>query len=483
MSPQTMRHPLRSLAGQGFWYTLSNVVTKLGGLVLLPLYTNAEFLSVAAFGVWGVFEVTVSVAIAVLGLQLGLGFVRFYPDVDETRNLISTTWWITSLMAAGSGIIGLLLIHIFVPEADRSVYWWLIVYIASELLLAIPLALFRARGQAAGYTILSAGKLAAIIGFNLLWLAEYRLGLLGLVRAFAVSSLLTLCVGLIVTNPFNYFSFRLKSTLARDLLRFSVPLILGGIGSMVLNAGDRYVLAIFRPAEDIALYTLAAKIGGVVNMFGVQPLQLAFLPILFRLAVGQHVEVLRLLSKYLAFGFGLLVVGLSLFTIPVLELVRSDPFYAASDVLVPWIAMGFSFFGFSILFDGVLTLHHRTGTTAGWVALASVVNLVLNVIFIPWFGALAAAVTTFASYALLFAGRLYSSQRLSHVSYEWIPIAGIFLATAVVAVAGSLVPFPAGLAGWFWRLAVVVLWGVVILLARWLTIDEFKAVWSTLKGS
>lgn len=471
-----MRHPLRSLVGQGFWYTVANVAYKLGGIVLLPLYTNSAYLSVDAFGIWGVFEITVSLAVAIIGLQLAAGLIRFYPDAGDLKQLVSTTWWTTFAMGIASAVFAAGLVGLLVPEDMQVLYLLLIVYILAELLLAIPFALLRAQGKAAAYMLLSVVKLILIIGLNLLWLGHYGLGLFGLVQAFGVASIVTLVLGLVTTGPGFYLNLSFRPGLARDLLRFSAPLVISGLGSMVLNAGDRYVLALFHPAEEIALYTLAAKIGGVVNMFAIQPLQLAFFPILFRLAAGQHSEVLRLLARYLAFGFCLLVIGLTLFSDPVLDIMRADEIYDRAVRLVPWIAFGFSLFGFSILFDGVLTFHHRTGTTSMWMAISAVANIVLNLIFVPMFGALAAAITTFLSYGLLFVGRLFASQKTMVVHYPWTAVAGMGIATGVTAFAGLRVPFPDGPTGWLLRAGVLLGWGIFIFAGRWITLDDFREV-------
>ncbi len=478
-----MRHPLRNLAEQGFWYTLANVLFKLAGVVLLPLYTNTQFLSVEAFGVWGVFEITVSIAVAVIGLQLGAGLVRFYPDHPEPARVASTVWWVTVVSTALSATAGIFLVRFLAPEDAHRAYLLLVAYIAGELLLAVPLSLLRARGKAAAFLGLSVVKLALAVGLNVYWLKVSALGLVGVVQSFAVAAWITLGAGWLLTGPRLYVGVRPRRELARSLLRFSVPLIVGGLGSMLLNAGDRYILALYRSEEDIALYTLAAKFGSVIFMFGVQPLQLALLPVLFRLAESQRSEVLSLLMRYLVVGFGALVVGVSVFSEPVLDLFGADAFYQQSIILIPWIAFGFALFGLSVLSDGVLYMVHRTRTVTVWMTAAAAVNLGLNFLAVPRLGPLGAAVTTFASYLLLFAGRRWSASASLFVPYEWPSLAGIGFVTAAASGAGVLIALPAGAAGLSLRAAIVLAWAALILLFGWFRLADARTALLHLRGA
>ena len=471
-----MRHPLRSLAGHGFWYSLANVGHKVGGIVLIPLYTNSAYLSVEAFGIWGVFEVSVSLSVAIVGLQLGAALIRFFPGAKDLDELVSTTWWTTTAVAFASVLLAGSAVAFFAAGSMQRLILFLIAYILAELLLAIPLALLRAQGKASTYMALALTKMVVGIGLAVLLLVRFERGLFGLVEAFGAGSGVALLLGLLATGPARYIRPVFNRALALDLLRFSTPLIMGGVGGMILNAGDRYVLALLRPAEDIALYTLAAKIGGVVNMFAVQPLQLAFLPIIFRLAAGQHAEVLRLLSRYLTVGFAALTVALTVFSNPLLHLLGSDPVYARSIPLVPWIGLGFGLFGFSILFDGVLTLHHKTGVTSAWVLGAAVANLLLNFLLVPYFGAMAAAVTTFVSYAILFGGRLWAAQRTHTVAYPWAPMAGTAVATIVACSVGLILVPEQGAPAIIGGSAVLVGWAAVVVGFGWITVQDFAAV-------
>jgi O-antigen/teichoic acid export membrane protein len=463
-----MRHPIFRLAGQGFWYAAGNVMAKVSGLVLLPVFTNTAYLSAESFGLWGVFEITAALATGIVGLQLAVGLVRFYADPPFQRATPATTWWVTVLLAASGAMAACLVIYLLRPAA-MGLYLLLVAFIGFELLLSVPLALLRAQEKASRYALLLAGKFGLIVALSFVLLVWQRLGLPGLIGAYASAGAVTLVVAMGMTAGSGMLRVRVDPVLARRLVAFSAPLVLAGIGSMILNASDRYVLLGFRTAEEVAIYTLAAKFGGVVNMFAVQPLQLAFLPILFRLRAEQRTDVLQVVLRHAMLVMGFLVVSVSLFTEPVLDLFGSDLVYRAAVPLVPWVALGFMTLGASILYDGVLALFHRTGLSSGLMSGAAVLNVLLNLALVPVLGALGAAITTLASYAALFVVRQRAASRLLPSGFPWSSVVGISGVTATLAFAGVLLPLQDDVAGLALRAGLLAGWLLAVVAFRWLS--------------
>lgn len=468
------KDPVHRVAGQGVWYALGNALGKVAGLILLPLYTNTEFLSKEAFGLWGTFEVTVQLAIGIVGLQLAFALIRFYSEPGISERVTSTAWWTTMLLAAGTAIPILAILQFAVAPSNRLIYELLVIYIAFEILLTIPLSLLRVRDQAGWYTGLIIFRLLLAVGFNLWTVRQMGLGLVGLVGSYAGASVATLIVALVMTTPAGVFQMTLDRPLAMRMLQFSVPLVVAGIGSMALNASDRYVLLAFRTEEEVGLYTLAAKFGGVINMLAAQPLQMALLPILFRLRDSEREPFLNATGKHLVFILCLLAIGVTVFTEPVIHAFRSDAFYLEATTMVPWIALGFVAFGLGILMDGVLTLYGRTGAIAFWLSLAAILNLGLNFAIVPKLGAFGAALSTFASYLVLLVGKYYAGTRLVKLQLPLKSMAGIAITCMAFAVGSVYLDYPDGIVGLLMRSLVAAGWLLLVLVAGWIRLGEIK---------
>lgn len=478
-----MRHPLRRIAVQGTWYAAGSALVKVSGLILLPVLTNTRFLSVADYGFWGVLETSAQIAVATLGLALSVGLVRFYNEPWGGDRALAATWCMTAGIAGLLAAAGAVAVARFAPVPLRPVYTWLLVHTAGELLLAIPLAYLRAREQALAHTLVQGLKLALLVAVALVLMVRQGQGLAGLTRALALSTAATLVVAVAWSRRAAFIRPRFDRALAARLLKFSVPLVLGGLGSMVLNAGDRYVLAALRPPEDLAYYSLASRFGGVVNMLAVQPLNLAWMPLLFRLREDQRPGVLRLLVPYLAIALCAAVLVISIFAAPVLQVMGSDPAYVERAVpLIPWVALGFAAFGLAVVTTGVLALFHRTRTVSVCILLVAALNIALNFALVPRFGATGSAVATLVSYLALDIAHFRLIASLVPNRYPWVRILGVAAVSAAAAFAGVLRPYTGGAEDWCVRGGLLVAWAAVLLVTRWFTLAELREITRVLRG-
>ena len=77
-----------------FLYTLSNVLTKGIGFIMLPIYTT--FFNPSEFGVLDMLLVTGNVLSIIIGLEIHQAVARFFPEAqsfDEKRKIVSTAFW------------------------------------------------------------------------------------------------------------------------------------------------------------------------------------------------------------------------------------------------------------------------------------------------------------------------------------------------------------------------------------------------------
>jgi O-antigen/teichoic acid export membrane protein len=95
----------------------------------------------------------------------------------------------------------------------------------------------------------------------------------------------------------------------------------------------------------------------------------------------------------------------------------------------------------------------------GIMAAAATVNIGLNLILIPPFAGMGAAIATFAAYAVYLAGSFVLAQRSYPVPYAWGRLANVFVQTAIAFALLTQVEAPA------LRAAVVALWVVTCPLA------------------
>src|SRR5262249_52504099 len=147
------------------------------------------------------------------------------------------------------------------------------------------------------------------------------------------------------------------------------------------------------------------------------------------------------------------------------------------------VAFAYLLYGFYILSSTGLGLVKRNAPISWATFVAAAANVCLNIWLIPRFGALAAAYTTIVSYAILGSGCLFFAHRLYPIPFrywQWAQLLGGMIALAAIPSMLPVVPWPAGVAI---RLALLILYGGLVLAAGVVQRDEVSMLASALSRS
>jgi O-antigen/teichoic acid export membrane protein len=473
-------------------YTLSGIAVKLAGFALLPLFTDPSLLSQADYGRFQLLEVTAQLLILVGGLGLAQGLLRFVHDplhAGERPAVVSTTLSLATVAAlvvaglvwaAASPLAGLLLDD---PNAAWAVRL-MGLYVAFKIVGAVPLTLLRADERAGHYVLATMVEALVYVLATAFLVARARVGVIGAVGGYALAGATSLVVltALSVRGRRAPMS-RPRGSLVSPLMRFGFPLAIGALASVALNAGDRYVLKGLAPggpvaaAEAVALYGLAAKFAGLVNMLFVQSFNLAFAVVGMRSLAGpEGPDVHRRTLRHYAAATGWGVVGVSLLARDVTAVISSEPAYLAADRFVFPIALGYFAYGIYFIAMNVLYAGGRSRAIAGGVAGAAVVNIAMNVILVPILGPMGAALSTVGTYAGLAAVTVERAQRVAAAAYAWGAL------VTVLVVVGGLWALAQPTAGWPIsarlpaRLALIASYPVLLLALRVYRLDELRSL-------
>lgn len=240
----------------------------------------------------------------------------------------------------------------------------------------------------------------------------------------------------------NYLRIRLDFGLDRPttsgLLRLSLPLIPHAGAHWSLAGVDRLVLLAFVPAATVGIYglvyTLSALVGTVLT-----EINRALMREYGRLvgssdaAAASDLTVLstvQILASLVA-SFAAAAVGPHVYT-----LVFPAEYTAGADV-IPWVVLGYLFFGFYYVFVVRLTMiEGKTGLLAVATLFGAAVNLGVNVVLIPRLEMIGAALATAIGYgAMLAAVGTYVQRVGSHaLRLSWRSLGTMLAIMAILAV-------------------------------------------------
>jgi O-antigen/teichoic acid export membrane protein len=96
------------------------------------------------------------------------------------------------------------------------------------------------------------------------------------------------------------------------------------------------------------------------------------------------------------------VVGLSILSKPLLEILSNHEIAENAFNITPYVAVSTLLYGFIVIVSEIIFLSKKTAVIAYSWMLGGAINIGLNILLIPKFGIVAAAITTLISYVVIF---------------------------------------------------------------------------------
>jgi O-antigen/teichoic acid export membrane protein len=362
-------------------------------------------------------------------------------------------------------------------------------YAALKVVAGVPYMALRMEERAGWYVVGLVAEFTVLVGGVYYFLVVERMGLEGVLWGFVASAgtaAVLMGGGLLVLAP-----WRFRARLVRHLLAFGAPLTFAGLANVLLNTGDRFLLDAFDGAEAVAVYGLAQKFGGLVNMLFVQSFSMAFAVLGLKAlgsldaekTQGEVGNLHRRTFRHFAALTGWGVLGVSLLTFDVTAWVSPNPAYLAADPLILPIALGFMGYGVYYIMMNVLYATAQTGRIAGNVLGAALFNLGLNAVLIPYLGAMGAALATLASYGALAAVTAWQARGAVVIAFPWHALVVVLaLVVGLWALGQPALEWTQALR-LGWRLALIAAYPLLVLATGVYTRDELRITWQAARTS
>ena len=182
-------------------------------------------------------------------------------------------------------------------------------------------------------------------------------------------------------------------------LVFSAPIVPHLLSNTLLGSSDKVMITYMIGSEANAIYSLAYSCGMIISVLFTSMNQ-AWVPWLFeKLHEEDHMTVKKVSKLYLAV-FMIMLEGAVLLA-PELMLIMGGRSYEEATVLVAPIMLGYGFKFAYTFYVNIEQYEKKTYFISVGTIAAAVINIVLNLIFLPRYGYAAAAYTTLAGYVIL----------------------------------------------------------------------------------
>ncbi|HTU16162.1 MAG TPA: lipopolysaccharide biosynthesis protein [Solirubrobacterales bacterium] len=410
---------LRRLASTGAAYTAASILSKLIAVALLPLYTR--YLTPADYGAAEVMFAAVVAASIVIRLGVVEALLRFYYKTDEVPDRVVATSF-SVLFWAGT-VVALVLLPFAEPiseallgepdaELARIAIGGLWVLTLSEYLLTI----FRLDERSKAFFGFTVASVLVTIPVTVVLVVPLDMGAEGLLLG-SYGTGIAFVAGLIVYHRKRLSLFP-DVPLLRRLLRFGLPTMPAELSLYSMSFIDRIIIARMLGLAEAGLYALAIKVAQSVNVL-VRGFQLAFPPLAY--SIVDDDEARRTYSAVVTWFvvlMALTITGIWLVAPWIVRIFAAPEYFDAYKAVGPVVA-GTALYAIYMVLLVVLGRTGRTefnfpATVAGVVA-----NIGLNLILVPVWGIVGAAISLVISYAVVLILMYVFTQRLFPVPYEW----------------------------------------------------------------
>jgi O-antigen/teichoic acid export membrane protein len=237
----------------------------------------------------------------------------------------------------------------------------------------------------------------------------------------------------ILSSLFNKHLWSIYWSYIKQFASYGFPMIGWFLAATLLNVGDRYVIQWFRGSAEVGIYSANYNfIQGAVGLIAA-PILLAAHPFLMRAwGKGDRVNAgrwLEFITEWFAIA-GIVLVGATwLFSSDLATWFLGTEF-RAGHVVMPVVIAGIVAWQLGMYAHKPLEFSERTGFMFILSLAAAGLNLILNIIFVPMFGYVAAAYTTLISYLFYTIITSIAGQRDLRWRFKTKPIVVITVITA-----------------------------------------------------
>jgi O-antigen/teichoic acid export membrane protein len=381
--------------------------------------------------------VTIGLIPGVVMLGLPYTMVRFLAASKSREEAQEGYYSIVGITVVTAGVTSLALFSLAEPIAAAlfdnrvAITRILAAIVFLECMNGLQFNYFRTFQQIKRYSALTFFKTGLqLVLVGALVLAGY--GIFGAtIGLFVTDLILLLIMGILIVSEIGVAVPKFRHL--REYLSFGLPTVPGNLSSWVVNSSDRYVIALFLGTAYVGYYSPGYTVGNIVNMF-IAPLSFMLPAVLSKYYDDDNLsDVKTVLSYSMKYFLALAipsVVGLSLLSKPLLMILSTPEIADQGYLITPFLALGGLLFGLYAIITQILVLEKKTGITGTIWIVAAVLNLGLNIIFVPRIGILGAAATTLVVYSLAFILSVYYSFK-----YLVFPIDVSFILKCLVAAA------------------------------------------------
>ncbi|MCW3122173.1 MAG: polysaccharide biosynthesis protein [Flavipsychrobacter sp.] len=441
---------IKKLAGQTAWYGISSIAARFINYLLTPYLTYK--LSAATYGEQSIVYSAIPFLNVIFTYGLETAYFRFSnrDGLDEKKvfstasfSIIISTIFLTGLLLLFRQPIATLLNLEFHPEFIK----WSAYVIALDTLTTLPFAKLRYDGRPRKYALIRVVSIFVNVGMVYFFysvlpviatndpgsvLAKYYDPNIG-AGYYIIANIFSSAIIFLILLP-EFLSIRLQwsSALWKEMLVYSLPLMVAGFAGMINETFDRIMLGWWAPVatheqklQEVGIYAACYKLSLLISMF-VQAFRMGAEPFFFQQSKGDGAQkTYARVMKFFVIAICAMFLFVALYIDVWKELIRNRHMWEGLKVvpilLIANMSLGV-YYNLSIWYK----LSHNTRAGATITIIGAAITLLVNYFLIPYYSYMACAWATLLCYGGMMVISYLWGQKVYPVPYATKRLLGYF---------------------------------------------------------
>lgn len=380
------------------FYLVGNLFNKAIVFLTIPIFTR--ILSTSDYGIVNTYLSWVSMLSVIIGLSLSNSIRNAYNDYKEDiNNFIGSIFLLGTINFLVSSFILIIVTVNFVNKIDTLLVIFCIIQAFMTFITNCMHVLYMMEVSYLKKTYLSVipNVIITILSIILIFMFQDS-KYLGRIISYVI---VTGIIGMAYLIKYIKIDKSIISTKYwKYALSLTVPLIIHGLSVNILSTSDRTMITMYRHSSETGIYSLVYSISMLAGVFTMS-LENVWIPwFTKKMNIGAKNEINDNVKVYIEVSL-MIMITLLMVGPEILKILAPKEYWDGDKLIPILILSSFFLFLYSISID--LEYYYKsTKIIAINTIVAALINLVLNFIFIPKHGAIAAAVSTAIAYITSF---------------------------------------------------------------------------------
>jgi O-antigen/teichoic acid export membrane protein len=388
--------------------TVGSFASKLLSFFFIPFYTI--MLTTEDYGTADLIVTTVFLCMPVFTLSIREAMLRFALEEESDKKNIFMLGVVVNLV----GLLGIVLFSplILLYDVLRPYYLFFILYYISYTANTTLVCFARGINDVKACTISGVFSTMLAIALNLVFLLWFRWGINGYLLAAILSNFAASLLLFYIAKIYQYCGkVTINKSLMKDMIKYSAPLIPNAISWWISNSFGKYVLVNTCGVAVMGVYSIAYKIPTVISILSNIFMDAWRLSAVDDFGSEESKDFYGdILAKWTSLS---LIAAAFLITFDKLiaSFLYQKDFYSAW-AYVPLLVIAVIIQISAEFYGSIYTSAKKTQMVFYSSVVGAVVNIILSVFLIKYFGGMGAVIATLTSYCVIYVIRIFHSRTI-----------------------------------------------------------------------